>query len=430
MRLDDARKAAGANDTPEAYCSASSAAPAGSPGSANGLCGTSSCREQGVARTTRWAAKGELIVSEVFARSSRPNPPGGGRDWLELHVAGDRELDLNGLTITSTSRTSGASVQVTLASEECLSVAPGSYPVVAYSLDPAATGGVAAIYAAPVLALANEAPLYVELRYDETLVDRAEVPAAKQGYAAALAPAAMTAAANDVESAFCFSSAAFVFDEQGTPGRPNLCGPLCTDEGGQRPLVSPEPGDLVITEIFPDPLGADAARDWIEVYVWASVDLNGLTLRNSVPGAERSWALASPPGLPADACLRVTVDEPGLAGRFVVLGGAAAAASFGIPVAAVFGGAGDTLLYSPSYVPKGATPTGKSVRLEREAAVLDEALYPFELPEGRSFALAAGVLDSSGNDDPESWCVSTAASAPPPQISTGTPGTANPDRCE
>src|SRR5690606_24350216 len=53
----------------------------------------------------------------------------------------------------------------------------------------------------------------------------------------------------------------------------------CTEGGVERELVPPQPGDLVITELMPDPSAvADGAGEWIEVLVTADVDLNGLEL--------------------------------------------------------------------------------------------------------------------------------------------------------
>lgn len=62
-------------------------------------------------------------------------------------------------------------------------------------------------------------------------------------------------------------------------------GPTCRDEdGSERPLMAPEPGDLVITEWMAN-AGAvpDTNGEWLEVLVTADVDINGLQLAND-PG--------------------------------------------------------------------------------------------------------------------------------------------------
>src|SRR5690606_25208488 len=66
----------------------------------------------------------------------------------------------------------------------------------------------------------------------------------------------------------------------GTPGEDNDCAPVvagaCTEDGAMRPVVSPAVGDLVITEVMPNPAAVgDTDGEWVEVHALADVDLNG-----------------------------------------------------------------------------------------------------------------------------------------------------------
>jgi hypothetical protein len=91
----------------------------------------------------------------------------------------------------------------------------------------------------------------------------------------------------------------------------------CADAQGTRSLRWPHPGDLRISEVLADPLGADAQREWLELWVAAPapVDLAGLLLVAQMPATpraarprRRSWSFS-----PA-ACQTV------LPGAYVVVG--------------------------------------------------------------------------------------------------------------
>jgi hypothetical protein len=72
----------------------------------------------------------------------------------------------------------------------------------------------------------------------------------------------------------------------------------CADALGTRSRLWPHPGDLRISEVLADPLGADPQREWLELWVAAEapVDLSGLRLVAQMPASpkaarprQRSW---------------------------------------------------------------------------------------------------------------------------------------------
>ena len=228
----------------------------------------------------------------------------------------------------------------------------------------------------------------------------------------------MSASANDAADSFCYSEASGFFDELGTPGQPNSCGKLCTENGGLRPVVQPKVGDLLFNEVFPNPTGADRGRDWVEIYVKNAVDLHGVVLSYESPGGgSGSWTLAPQP---ADPCLAAP------AGSYAVIGGPNVAGA-GVVALATVGGGTDTLL------PANPGTAGDLVlRLLSAGVLLDESNYPQiddplrPLPEGRSFARQPDASHTDGASC--SWCVAPVAVGGFNDLS-GSPGASNPEGC-
>jgi hypothetical protein len=53
---------------------------------------------------------------------------------------------------------------------------------------------------------------------------------------------------------------------------------MCRDNGIFRPVLSPQPGDVVITEFMPNPSGDDTKQEWFEVELKATMDINQLAV--------------------------------------------------------------------------------------------------------------------------------------------------------
>jgi len=176
----------------------------------------------------------------------------------------------------------------------------------------------------------------------------------------------------------------------------------CLQDGSARVLREPAAGDLVITEIMPDPSGADVNREWFEIYVAAdhSLDLNRLRFEvtNATP-TTYTWTLDS------RDCLVVSP------GQYIIVAGQGAAVD---GVSATASVAGAALFNSAS-----------TLTLLLGDTSIDTA--PYANPSsGVSRSLSPTVLTTTGNDDINAWC--PAPSIHPPYADRGSPGAAN-DLC-
>ena len=245
----------------------------GSPGVRNPSCGLLGCEEDGSMRDVVPPEEGDLVVTEVFADAVGADA---GKEWVELYVAATEPLDLNGLVITNTNST-GRTYSGTVESLLCAQVQPGDFLVIAANADTGTNGNVEVDWVAAELELYGSEST-IDVTRGPTLVDHAVLPAPEEGASQGLDPSALDASSNDTADAFCTSRTSNVFDGIGTPGLANdPCGATCLDGVAWRPQRVPAAGDLVLTELYPDPAGADNRREWIELYVaHGPVDLNGL----------------------------------------------------------------------------------------------------------------------------------------------------------
>ncbi|MBI5508816.1 MAG: hypothetical protein HY903_08695 [Deltaproteobacteria bacterium] len=378
----------------------------GTPGYANDLCGFATCDTGGgVMRDVATPTPGEIAISEVLAD---PAGTDAGKEWIEIYVAGARHIDLNGLKIVNTT-TSGSSRELQVTDIGCAGGEPGDYLVIGALADPAQNGGVTVTAVAPGLELYAGAGA-VDLYRGHKLIDRASVPDATSGKSASLDPMKLNPADNDQPESFCTSSTTGVFEGTGTPGQANdLCGSACLEGGTPRLVRAPNPGDLVITEVYPDPgsppSAADNNREWIELYVaFGPVDLNGLSIVNTA-------ASASTKTLNSANCLSVSQ------GAFVIIGGQSVSVD---QVTAAGTVTGLTLSNSSTTV------TSASVSVALGPTTLDAMSYPLPAQEGKSYSLTPTVLDTIGNDTATNWCWSTTPHLP--FTGSGSPGLAN-DPC-
>lgn len=168
------------NDDPASFCVASTRGifeGAGSPACPNS-CEAGCVDDSGCARPVRYAATGVLLLSEVFAN---PDGDDGGREWVELLVAGSEAIDLNGLEVVSLRPESGRSRRVRIENERCLEAGPGAWVLLA--------GPVAqeeGVLAAVTLGSRSSDLFYntgasVSLWRDEVLLDETQVVDAQAG---------------------------------------------------------------------------------------------------------------------------------------------------------------------------------------------------------------------------------------------------------
>jgi hypothetical protein len=161
------------------------------------------------------------------------------------------------------------------------------------------------------------------------------------------------------------------------------------------------PGDLVITEVMPNPAGTDTGQEWFEIYnaSSAAIDLSGLTLEyHKVDGSEENSHV-----------MEELVIEPG---DYVVVGGMAA----DLKPDYVDYGFGNDL---GSFLNGGAV-----LALRCGDEVIDETTYPdAESEDGVAFGIDGNVAPNSvANDTVDNFCPATVEFA---SLSFGSPGESN-----
>jgi hypothetical protein len=175
-------------------------------------------------------------------------------------------------------------------------------------------------------------------------------------------------------------------------------GDQCLDGAAMRDLVSPQAGDLVISEWMANPnKAADMTGEWFEVLVNRDVDLNGLVLgTNTAPNGTT---------LSSTSCLRVT------AGSYLVFARS--------DLSGPNGGLPHTdFLFSFDLV-----NSSRGIALSRGGVMLDTVTYT-TTGDGVSTQVVPDKLNPTDNDLTENHC-------PPRMADTyglgdrGTPGMAN-----
>jgi hypothetical protein len=398
-----------ANDVPAMWCDATApmddGVDLGTPGAPNTPCAGADCPDGvGGFRPLRLPLPGELVLSEIMA--DVPGVEDHAREWLEVYNASAEAIDLLGLEVLY-----GAYCQLAapLAGIGCLTIAPGSYAVLAGSADPAVNGGVTALAVFDGAGLLNDdGCVALRVAATEVDIDGAIYGTSVDGRAFSLDPGQLDATANDDLASWCVAATPYGdVGGFGTPGAPNpACGDtLCNDGGTPRATVAPGIGTLFTSEVFPNPTGVDThAREWLELYVTEACDLNGLHITNGNGTNTRSWTLDS-----AD-CLHAT------AGTYVVIAGSMdPAQNGGLPTTDIIEVAGLSLYNS-------GTPL--TMTLEVGGQVIDTATLPTP-PEGKSVSLSPGQMTAAGNDAAGSFCMATTMTV---FSGAGTPGQAN-DSC-
>ncbi len=342
---------------------------------------------------------GDLVITEVMANPVGQDP---GNEYFEVYNASSETIDASGLTLVY-SLPDGENEETHEVEE--LSIEPGAY-VALGTADPAALPDFIGYGFANDLGSLRNGGALLALRCGDEEVDRIEYASAEgeDGVAWSL-DGAITPnhVANDDPENFCGATTEFGGGMLGTPGAANdPCTPAvipgsCTDEDGERDVVVPVVGDLVISEFMASPAGTDGDQEWFEVYAATDVDLNGL-----VAGRE-----VGKPSLTIEQgeCLRLAAGEHAVFARSSdagVNGGLPAVAStfdFSLVVdTTIFIGVGEEVLDQVTVAP---------------------------VADGASTALDPETLDPAANDDPASWAFCSAPYGDPKKGNTGTPGASN-----
>ena len=254
----------------------------GTPGASNEDCVIATpgmCSDNGSLRPINSATVGDLVITEVMADPAKAQNTTG--EWIE--VLATRDLDLNGVVIE---RDDSVTMPDVISDARCLAVPAGTDVVFARSIDGALNGQLPRVDGTFNFALPSGTemtPATVQLAIGGEVLDAVHWTRAPSGKSHQLDPDFSTVDANDNERYWCDAATAYGAGDLGTPGMPNdrcaLLPPMgtCNDGGTFRPIVEPQPGQLVIDEWMPDPtLVSDDQGEWFELRANADVDLNGL----------------------------------------------------------------------------------------------------------------------------------------------------------
>jgi hypothetical protein len=258
----------------------------GTPGLANDDCPDplppGMCMDGGSLRATVQPAVGDLVITEILANAAGADD---GKEWFEVLVK--RAVDLNGVELG----TAFPTVAQKLESAGCLRVQPGTYLVFSHNDGASPDGGLPKVDFRTRFDLGNASPALF-LAIGGVLLDGVSLATAPDGASWSLTPESLDPTSNDDRSKWCTAASPYgEGDNNGTPGALNFPGCAdpdhCVENGELRPTVAPQPGDLVISEVMPDPSQVgDEEGEWFEITVARDVDINGLQL-GTVVGSPR-----------------------------------------------------------------------------------------------------------------------------------------------
>ena len=351
---------------------------------------------------------GDLVITEVFADFAAPTGGTGtddGKEWFEIFNNTDRPVSLKGLTVVH-SKQNGDSPKTHTMTD--VTVAPGQYFTLGNSTSDLVPPYVDYGYSADLGDFYNTGGGKLALRCGDSEIDSAMYDSIKSGHSRELSNLmAPDYTRNDDLANWCEAhDSEFEASNFGTPGEDNDCAPIvagaCVDGGEMRPVVSPNPGELVITEVMPSPNKvSDTVGEWFEVKALADVDLNGL-------GLDRAGDSSNPNLVSSATCVHLAP------GDYAVFAKSTDASMNG-GIQNVAG------TFNFSMVAGTMTAPG-DVRVMLDQTVIDAITWTGSR-SGRALQLDPDATDASANDDPSNFCDAT---APYGDGDLGTPGLANP----
>jgi hypothetical protein len=337
---------------------------------------------------------GDLVVTEVFADFKAP--PGGagadeGKEWFEIYNASDRPLDLKGLTIVH-SRPDGSKPNSHVM--DAVTIAPGQFLTLGNSTKDLLPAYIDYGYSADLGDLFNTDGGKLTLSCGSSEIDTATYESVKEGHSRELSAAQPPdyTVNNDPASWCQGNDSEFDTGNFGTPGSDNDCVPIvvgqCNDGGTMRDSVAPVAGDLVITEVMPNPAAvSDTVGEWFEAKVIHDVDLNGV-------GLDRAGDTANPNVIDSPDCIHVA------AGSYVVFAkNADGAMNGGLPAGSILG----TFTFS---LIDGTVAAPGDVRLVAGTTVID-AISWTRSASGKSHQLDPDLIDANSNDMESNFCDGT-----------------------
>ncbi len=376
----------GTNDDQDNWCDSRTAfgdGSLGTPGEVNDVCGGSpTCLVNGEPVDVLRPGVGDLAITEIHANPEAVGDMEG--EWFEIEILAD--FDLNGLQI---GRDVEDDADETIAAVDCLPVSAGDRVVVARSADEMINGGVPAeviVWESGVSLKNSDGSLW--LGSEGTILDVVTWAGVPTGGSTQLHPGSVDPSANDDLGNWCPATTPYGAGDEGTPGAMNeecaieppegQCFDL--DDQAFRDVDPVEKGDLVITELLPNPeLVEDAEGEFFEVLVTGAGDLNGLvagkggTLDDTLVGGS--------------SCVEVT------AGQFILFGrNADPAGNGGLPPVdfefdfALNNSNGDL-----------------GIGFEGELLPWDEVTWASSV-SGQTRSLDPASQNPNDNDDEDNWC--------------------------
>ncbi len=337
---------------------------------------------------------GDLVITEFM---NDPDGADTGREWFELYNATSKPIDLKGFTIYLAKK-DGSSPKTHIVASG--TIQPKGYFVLGDAPATALPAYENYSYGDAIGGMSNSEGM-IGIKCGATVVDQVTYTAVYAGsHSHQLDGAAVPdSAANDNETHWCEAAGEFMPGEFGSPGLRN---PACNVPGGcfdasgnSRSARKPAAGELVITEVMPNPkLTDDTVGEWIELYATTDLDLNYLTIEVGT-----SKTVLSPGG----ECLPIA------AGSYVLLAKSMdPAVNGGLPT--------PNALFTISLPNSSGT-----VQIKDGATVIDQFSYQKSF-DGATVQLDSAKLDAAQNDDPANWCAGTDAYG---AGDLGTPAAAN-----
>jgi hypothetical protein len=355
---------------------------------------------------------GDLVVTEVLADYAAPSGGTGtddGKEWFEIYNNAERPVSLKGVTVVHSRPDGSKSATHTI---DDITLAPGQYFTLGNATQDLVPAYVDYGFGADLGDFFNSDGGKLALKCGNNVIDEAVYDTVKSGHSRQLSnsgPPDYTL--NDDQVNWCEANASeFEPNNFGTPGQENDCSPVvmgsCNDSGSMRPVVSPAPGELVITEIMASPDGTDGDTEWFEARALASFDLNGLGIGRITD--------TTPDPVGGVDCIPVA------SGTDIVFAHTADPSKNGsLP-------AGKVLATFATGL-SGTTSTGADIQITLGGVVIDAVTWP-KSTSSKSSQLDPDALTATANDDFANFCDSTTSY---PDTSTlmlnnfGTPGEPN-----
>jgi len=335
------------------------------------------------------------VITEVFADYKAAAGSTGvdtGKEWFEIYNAADHPIQLQGMTITH-SRPDGSKGNSHTMTDVTIDV--GQYLTLGNSTPDLLPPYVQYGYSADLGDFFNTDGGKLALDCGGTEIDSATYDSIKEGHSRQLTAAQPPDyTLNDDPTNWCEGDLTeFDAGNFGTPGQDNDCTPvlqgMCNDGGTMRAVVSPMPGDLVITEVMPNPsVVSDTTGEWFEAKVIHDVDLNGV-------GLDRAGDTAKPDVITSPDCVHVAAGGYALFAKStdITMNG-----NLPVPVHGTF----------KFSMVTGTVSAPGDVQILVGTTVIDAITWT-KSSNGKALQLDPDLIDPISNDDPSNFCDATTA---------------------